>query len=77
MSNVNLTTTERFSSDVVCQYRAIVCENTSESGRLLTNYSLVKVRINAFLGCVKPERMAWVEFVILVVQSYFDLLLRY
>ena len=77
MSNVNLTTTERFSSDVVCQYRAIVCENTSESGRLLTNYSLVKVRINEFLGCVKPERMAWVEFVILVVQSYFDLLLRY
>lgn len=61
----------------------MVCESTLENCRLFTNYSLVRVRIKfgwpvwkPFLGCVKPERMAWVEFE-LVVQSYFHLLSRY
>ena len=60
----------------------MVCENTLENCPLFTNYSLVKVRIK--LGCVKSvfrlceaRRTAWVEFVTLVVQSYFDILSRY
>ena len=76
-SNANLTTTGRFSSHVVSQYRAMVCENTLENCRLFTNYSLVRVRIK--FGCVKTvfrlcearkDGLGWISCTVILPSSF-------